>query len=106
MSIQAGVYSFRSLLDPSIFVGTGPVPPVYPPYPAPLRSIEAAYKDPIDIQPTTGGHYVLKAHSQFIGYNGTDVKLLPLGGPAVEWAIIQGNGPDVFRQVLFNSING
>ncbi|QRV96032.1 hypothetical protein RhiJN_24050 [Ceratobasidium sp. AG-Ba] len=102
MSIQAGTYSLRSVLDPTIFVGTGAVPAIYPPYPAPLRSIEAAYKDAINIQPTTGGYYVLKAHGQFIGYNGTDVKLLPLGGTAVEWAIVEVNGTDVYRLELPN----
>ncbi|QRV96030.1 hypothetical protein RhiJN_24048 [Ceratobasidium sp. AG-Ba] len=97
MSIQAGQYAFQPLYYPTLWVGTGPVIAIFPPPSVPLRTLQEDSKDRFDIRPTTGGYYFLKKNDQFVGYNGTDVKLLPLGERGVEWAVVKANGTDAVR---------
>ncbi|KAG9074134.1 hypothetical protein FRC06_010912, partial [Ceratobasidium sp. 370] len=77
MSIAPGRYCIQSCATSDHFVGTGPVPPVYPPFPAPLRSVRDFMKDVFDVMPMGDGTYRVKTHELWVGYDeDNNVKLI------------------------------
>ncbi|KAG8699322.1 hypothetical protein FRC08_005374 [Ceratobasidium sp. 394] len=107
MSIEQGLYYIQTLDNPDHFVGTGPVPPIYPPYPAPLRSLREGFKDVFEVIPKGGDKYQL-THKALRLHVGCDndmniVKLLPQESKPMTWAIDRGNGEGSFRIKLPDS---
>ncbi|CAE6336515.1 unnamed protein product [Rhizoctonia solani] len=104
MSIEQGKYFIKSLGSESLWAGVGPVPPVYPPYPSPLRGVVDQIRDPITVTPVGGDNYTLKIGRTAIGYNEEGiVRLVPYGDQDVKWAIDRGNGEGQFRIKIPNS---
>ncbi|CAE6468055.1 unnamed protein product [Rhizoctonia solani] len=106
MPIDEGQYYIQSFDNDQKFVGTGPLPPVHPLPPAPLRTITDSLKDVFELKPLGGDNYILthKIHHIDIGYDQNhNVSLLPLGDSTVVWAINRGNGEGRFRIKLTDS---
>ncbi|KAG9088417.1 hypothetical protein FRC07_012588 [Ceratobasidium sp. 392] len=104
MSIKPGRYFIQSVADSSHFVGTGPVPPIYPPFPAPLRSVGGFIRDVFEVKSDGGDKYTLKTHDLWVGFDeDNNVRLVQAGGKSVTWAVDRANGPGLFRFKLPDS---
>ncbi|QRW10322.1 hypothetical protein RhiLY_09321 [Ceratobasidium sp. AG-Ba] len=97
MSIRPGHYFIQSVADEAHFVGTGPVPPVYPPFPAPLRSVREFIKDVFQVKDAGGDKYTLQTHDLWVGYDqDNNVRLMPYGAKPVEWSVNPASEPGTF----------
>ncbi|CAE6487712.1 unnamed protein product [Rhizoctonia solani] len=79
MSINEGLNFIQCANDEGNFVGTGPVPRIWPPYPSPLRHLTENWKDRFDVKSLGGDKYTLKVKSLdlYVGYDNDLVKLIP-----------------------------
>ncbi|KDN38343.1 hypothetical protein RSAG8_09547, partial [Rhizoctonia solani AG-8 WAC10335] len=89
MSINEGLNFIQCANDEGDFVGTGPVPRIWPPYPSPLRHLTENWKDRFDVKSLGGDKYTLKLKplDLYVGYDNDLVKLIPMGGPPQTWCI-------------------
>ncbi|KDN38345.1 hypothetical protein RSAG8_09549, partial [Rhizoctonia solani AG-8 WAC10335] len=79
MTIEPGKYLNRSIDQSDHFVGTGPVPPVYPPFPSVLRAVKGLMKDAFEVTSKGTDKYGLKTHDLHAGYENDNVRLIPEG---------------------------
>ncbi|KAF8684021.1 hypothetical protein RHS04_01594 [Rhizoctonia solani] len=104
MSLEPGRYFIQSLKNSSYFAGTGPVPPVWPPYPAPLRLVEGFIKDIFEVKSDGDNKYTMRVRSLWVGHDGdANVKLVGQGGNPVTWSVESTNGEGQFRIKVPNS---
>ncbi|CAE6426257.1 unnamed protein product [Rhizoctonia solani] len=99
-SIVPGGKYFLLNFGSNSYAGVGPVPPIYPPYPSPLRPIGHTLKEPFSLEPKQGNKYVIthKLLRLSVGYDDEGiVRLTRQGGKEIQWVILDGYGPGRYR---------
>ncbi|CAE6474732.1 unnamed protein product [Rhizoctonia solani] len=89
MAIREGRYFIQSADDKGDFVGTGPVPRVWPPFPSPLKHLPENWKDVFEIK-SLGDKYTIthKTLGLHVGYDDDNlVRLIRMGGVPQPWCI-------------------
>ncbi|KAF8712225.1 hypothetical protein RHS03_01202, partial [Rhizoctonia solani] len=99
ISIPPGKYYLVNVASGS-YAGVGPVPPIYPPFPSPLKAVGHVIKEPFTLEPKGEGKYIIthKALRLPVVYDDEGiVRLARQGQKATEWVIVRGYRPDRYR---------
>ncbi|KAG9082266.1 hypothetical protein FS749_006986 [Ceratobasidium sp. UAMH 11750] len=93
MSIDQGKYLIRGNTDSDRnFVGTGPVPPIYPPPDSPLRGVPAGMKDLFTVRRSGDSTYTLNIRDRVVGYYRDNDMVMVKNGEPQDWAIEPAGG--------------
>ncbi|KAF8684020.1 hypothetical protein RHS04_01595 [Rhizoctonia solani] len=98
--IPAGKYYLVNVASGS-YAGVGPIPPIYPPFPSPLKAVGHVIKEPFTLEPKGEGKYIIthKALRLPVVYDDEGIVRLARQGQekGTEWVIVRGYRPDRYR---------